>query len=179
MIFVGKPSRHRRRALLGRRWWSRGSLQVGSDPSTIAPTVLNSNADPSCAAGVWTTCLESQSGGTPVPLIMVNRFDVYPYIAGVLSCVASAGTLTACLLSYALVSGTPLAQVALDFNVINDSNTLTAPVYVPFIITGALGSGVYAPPGKNPLIEMQPTGDTVTVSHLFSYGLFQLLQGVE
>jgi hypothetical protein len=179
MFFVGKPSRHRRRALLGRAWWSRGSLQVGSDPSTIAPTLLNANANPSCATGVWTTCLESQVAGTPVPLIMVNRFDVYPYVAGVLSCLPLAGTLTACLLSYALVAGTPLETVALDFNALNAAFTATAPVYVPFIITGALGSGVYAPPGMNPLIQLMPTGDTVTVAHLFSYGIFQLLQGVE
>jgi hypothetical protein len=179
MFFVGKPSRHRRRALLGRAWWSRGSLQVGSDPSTIAPTLLNCNAPVTCAAGAWTTAILSQVAGTPVPLIMVNRFDVYPVITGFLNVASAAGTLSALELGYALVSGTELATQLVDFSIVNNAFTGPFNVTIPFFLAGPLGSGVYAPPGKNPLIEVKPTGDSVTVNVLGSYALFQLLQGVE
>ena len=77
------------------------------------------------------------------------------------------------------MSGTPIASVALDFNIVNDSHTLTAPVYVPFVISGPLSQSVYGGAGAVPLIELMPTGDTVTVSAAFSYALFQLAVGVE
>ncbi len=114
-----------------------------------------------------------------MPISQRTNNDFYPLITGVLSCVATAGTLSACELSYALVSGTPIATVALDFNVLNDSLTLSAPVYVPFVISGPLSQSAYSGAGQTPLIELMPTGDTVTVSHLFSYALFQLSVGVE
>ena len=161
------------------RKMQRGAITWGSDLSGIAPTVLNANADAVCNTAVWTTAILSQLAGTPVPISQRTNNDFYPVITGVLSCVATAGTLSALELSYALVSGTPIVSVALDFNIVNDSHTLTAPVYVPFVISGPLSQSVYGGAGAVPLIELMPTGDTVTVSAAFSYALFQLAVGVE
>lgn len=157
----------------------RGAISWGADLSGIAPTVLNANADAVCNTGVWTTAILSQSGGTPVPISQRTDNDFYTIIMGVLSLVATAGTLSALKLSYALVSGTPISSIALDFNIVNGSFTLTDPAYVPFVISGPLSQAVYRGAGATPLIELMPTGDTVTMSAAFSYALFQLAVGVE
>lgn len=141
--------------------------------------MLNANADAVCATGVWTTAMLSQSGGTPVPLSQRTNNDFYPVISGVLDLVATAGTLTALEVSYALVSGTPLATAAIDFAIVNGTVALAEPVYVPFILFGSLSQSAYGGAGAVPLIELMPTGDTVTMAHLYSYAMFGLQVGVE
>lgn len=95
MRFPHWPYHHRRRALLARRMWSAGAIPWGTDLSTIAPTVLNANADVTLTAGSAVTGIQSQSGGTAVPLIQTNPIDCYPVIVGALAIAIGAGAPTA------------------------------------------------------------------------------------
>jgi hypothetical protein len=168
-----------RRRLMRRRLWSRGAISWGADLSSVAPTVLNANGNVGVGSGTWGTVILSQSGGTPVPLVQSTNNDFYPFISGVLALNATAGTLTALEISYAVVSGTPLVTASLDFAQVNNSFTSGLNVYVPFFLSGPLAQAAYKAPGTVPLIELMPTGDQVNMVAAYSYGLFQLVVGVE
>lgn len=168
-------NRHHRRALLARRWWSRGAISIGADQSGIAPTILNSNGDTVVAAAGWTTTILSQTGGVGVPLIQRTNNDFYPYIAGVLAVTIGVAAPTAMQISYALVSGTPIST----FDVAAAALVAATTVLVPFILKGPLSQSAYGGAGKTPLIEVNPTTNGVTVLKLGSSAIFQLLIGVE
>jgi len=147
----------------------------GTDLTTIAPAILNANADVVCGAGAWTTALLSQSAGTPVPLKMVNRFDVYAYIAGVLAITLGATAPTALMIAYALVSGTPILAYTVPVGLLVNS----AVILVPFFLSGASSSALSGGVAFNPLIQVDPTAQDVTVTAVGSQALFQLFPGLE
>lgn len=174
-LFGRWPFHHRRRALLTRRLWSKGAIPWGTDLSTIAPTVLNANADVTLTAGTAVTGIQSQSGGTAVPLIQTNAFDVYPVIMGSLA-IAMGGTApTAMVISYATTSGTAIASFTVAPALLVASTT----VQFPFFFVGPLSSTLYTGVGKNPLIQVNCTTTAATLKATGSQALFFLMLGVE
>lgn len=169
------PFQHRRRELLRRGGWARGAIQVGTDPSTVAPTILNSNADATCTAGAWTTAILSQLAGTPVPIAMVNRFDTYPLIMGVLTIVLGATPPSALAIAYATTAGTPILSYTVEPGLL----VALAELLVPIFLSGPISSTLYTGAGKTPLIQVEPTGQAVTVTKVGSMAIFQLVPGVE
>lgn len=168
------PFYHRRRALLKRGWWSKGAVAWGTNLSTIAPAILNANGDVTANAGAWTTAIKSQSGGTAVPLISAAAFDCYPLIQGFLVVLLGAAAPSALVLGYALATGTELATYTVAPGLLVN----LAELVIPFFFVGPLGTGTFKPPGANPLIEVNPTGQNVTVKKVGSQALFQLAPGI-
>lgn len=155
--------------------WSRGAIPWGTDLSTIAPTVLNANADVTCNAGATTTAIHSQAAGTAVPLIQTNAIDVYPYIAGVLVLVLGATAPSALVISYATTAGTAIDSYTVEPALLVN----LAELVIPFFLVGPLSSTLYGGAGKDPLIQVTPTGQNVTAKKVGSRAIFQLLVGVE
>ena len=168
------PFYHRRRALLARPWWSKGAVAWGTNLSTIAPAILNANGDVTANAGGWTTAIQSQAGGTPVPLISAAAFDCYPLIQGFLVVVLGATAPSALQAGYALATGTELATCTVEPGFL----VALAELWLPFFFVGPLGTGTFKPPGANPLIQVNPTGHDVTVKKVGSQALFQLIPGI-
>ena len=167
--------RHRQRALLARKLWSRGAIPWGTDLSTIAPTILNANADVTLTASTTVTAIHSQSGGVSIPLIQTNAFDCYPVICGVLSILLGGTAPSAMVITYATTSGTPIDTITVNPALLVASTTLTIPIF--FI--GPLSSSLYLSPGKDPLIQVNGTGQASTLKFAYSRAVFQLLVGVE
>jgi hypothetical protein len=168
-------NRHQRRVLLARRWWSPGAISWGTDLSGLAPTILNNNADVVAGAAAWSTAIRSQSGGANVPLIQRTNNDFYPLVMGVLAIVVGIAAPTALTISYAIVSGTPIATFAVNPTALIVSTT----VLVPFFLHGALAQAAFQGAGVTPLVEVFPTTNGVTVAALGSSAIFQLQLGVE
>ena len=166
---------HRRRALLARRLWSKGAIPWGTDLSTIAPTVLNANADVTLTAGSAVTGIQSQSGGTAVPLIQTNAFDVYPVIMGSLAIAIGAAAPTGMVISYATTAGTAISS----FTVAPAALVANTTVQIPFYLVGPLSSTLYTGTGKNPLIQVNCTTNAATLKAVGSQALFFLMLGVE
>lgn len=175
MRFGRWPFRHRRRALLARGGWSRGAIPWGTDLSTIAPTVLNANADVTIVAGTATTGIHSQAAGTAVPLIQTNPIDVYALIQGVLTILLGATAPSALVISYATTSGTPIDSYTVEPALLVNSAELVIPIF----LIGPLSSTLFGGAGKDPLIQVLATGQNVTVKKVGSRAIFQLLLGVE
>jgi hypothetical protein len=173
--FGSWPFHHRRRALMARRLWSPGAIPWGTDLSTLAPTILNANADVTLTAGAATTAIHSQSGGTGVPLIQTNAFDVYPIIIGSLTILMGATAPSALVISYATTAGTAISS----FTVAPALLVNAATVQFPFFLIGPLSSTLYTGAGKDPLIQVNPTGQNCTLKAVGSQALFQLALGVE
>jgi hypothetical protein len=169
------PFQHRRRELLRRGGWARGALQIGTDPSTIAPTVLNANADVTCTAGTAVTAIHSQSAGSAVPLQMVNRFDVYPLIMGVLTLLLGGTAPSALVISYATVSGTAILSYTVEPGLLVNS----AELVVPFFLVGPVSSTLYTTAAVDPLVQVTATGQAVTAKKVGSMAIFQLVPGVD
>lgn len=166
---------HRRRALLRRQLWSKGAIPWGTDLSTIAPTVLNANADVTLTAGSTVTTIQSQSGGVAVPLIQTNAFDVYPVIMGALAILMGAAAPTAMVISYATTAGTAIASYTVPPAFLTNSATQI----IPFFLVGPLSSTLYTNAGKNPLIQVNCTTNAATLKAVGSQALFFLMLGVE
>jgi len=166
---------HRRRALLRGARFLPGAIQWGTDLSTIAPTILNANGDVTCNAGAVTTGIHSQSGGVAVPLSQTNRFDVYPIIQGLLTIVLGATAPSALVISYATTAGTAIDSFTVEPGLLVNS----AELMIPIFLIGPLSSSLYLAPGKDPLIQVAPTGQAVTVKQVGSRAVFQLVLGVE
>ena len=175
MLFIPGSKDHRRRALLRRRLWSKGAIPWGTDLSTIAPTVLNANGDVTLTAGTAVTAIHSQSGGTAVPLIQTNAFDVYPVIMGSLAILCGATAPTACVVSYATTSGTALAS----YTVAPALLVANATIQVPIFFVGPLSSTLYTGTGKDPLIQVNCATTAATLKAVGSQALFFLMLGVE
>lgn len=175
MLFIPGSKDHRRRALLTRRLWSKGAIPWGTDLSTIAPTVLNANADVTLTAGSTVTGIQSQSGGVGVPLIQTNAFDVYPVIMGALAIAVGAAAPTAMVVSYATTAGTAIASYTVPPALLVINTT----VMVPFFLVGPLSSTLYTGAGKNPLIQCNCTTNAATLKAVGSQALFFLMLGVE
>lgn len=169
------PFPHRRRELLTRRLWSPGAIPWGTDLSTIAPTILNANADVTLTAGTAVTAIHSQSGGTGVPLIQTNAFDVYPVIIGSLALLMGATASTAVVISYATTSGTAIASYTVPPALLANNAT----ILVPFVLIGPLSSTLYTGTGKDPLIQVVASTTACTLKQVGSQALFQLMLGVE
>lgn len=161
--------------LLARPWWNRGAIPWGTDLSTIAPTVLNANADVAVTAGTTTTAIHSQSAGTGVPLIQTNPIDVYPVIQGVLAVLLGATAPGALVISYATTSGVAISSYTFPPALLVNNAT----VMVPIFLIGPLSNSLYTGAGKDPLIQINVTAQNVTVKAVGSQALFQLLLGVE
>ena len=174
-MFWPKVNRHRQRALLASARFSRGIIPWGTDLSTIAPTILNANGDVACAAGAVTTAISSQSGGTPVPLVQTNQFDVYPLIMGVLTILLGAVAPSALVISYATTAGTAISSFPVEPGLL----VALAELMVPIFLLGPLSSTLYTGAGKNPLIQVAPTGQAVTVKQVGSQAIFMMQLGVE
>ncbi len=168
-------NRHRRRALLGRGGWLPGAIPWGSDLSTIAPTILNANADVTLTAGAAVTAIHSQSGGVAVPLTATNRFDVYPVIQGVLAILFGATASTAVVISYATVSGTPIASYTMPPALLVALTTILVPIF----FVGPLSSSLYVAPGVDPLVQVVCSTTAATLKAVGSQALFTLQPGVE
>lgn len=175
MRFGAWPFAHRRRALLARRLWSRGAIPWGTDLSTIAPTVLNANADVTLTSSTTVTAIHSQSGGVAVPLIQTNPIDCYPVIMGSLTILMGATAPSALVISYATTSGTAIAS----FTVAPALLVNAATVQFPFFFVGPLSSTLYTGVGKDPLIQVNGTGQASTLKAVGSQALFFLMLGVE
>lgn len=180
MISFGNPRWFRRwynqrRRLAARGTWPKGAIPWGTDLSTIAPTQLTAVSDVDCVAGTWTTALNSNDGTNPLPIQMVNRFDVYPYLAGVLNITFGVSAPTALSISYALVSGTPIATYTLEPGEL----AILTEFILPIFLFGPSSSSAYSAAAFNPLIEVNPTTNDVTVNAIGSSVLFQLFPGVE
>ena len=169
------PFYHRRRALLARPWWSRGSIPWGTDLSTIAPTILNATGDVTLTAGTAVTAIHSQAGGTPVPLIQTGHFDVYPYIAGVLTIVLGGTEPYAMVISYATTSGTAIDSYTVEPGLL----VAHAELVIPIFLIGPVSSSLYGGAGQDPLIQVKCTGAAATAKAVGSRAIFQLLLGVE
>lgn len=168
-------NRHQRRALLSRRWWSPGAISWGTDLSGLAPTILNNNGDVVAGAGAWSTAIRSQAGGTNVPLAQRTNNDFYPLVMGVLAIVVGIAPPTTLTISYALISGTPIATFAVNPAALIASTT----VLVPFFLVGPLSQSKFSGAGATPLVEVFPATNGVTVSVSGSSAIFQLQLGVE
>ena len=168
-------NRHRQRALLARRRWSRGSIPWGTDLSTIAPTILNTNADVTLTSSTTVTGIHSQSGGTAVPLIQTGNFDVYPIIMGVLTIVLGATAPSAMVITYATTSGTPIDTYTVEPGLL----VALAELVIPIFFIGPLSNTLYAGAGKDPLIQVNGTGQASTLKKVGSRAIFQLVLGVE
>jgi hypothetical protein len=174
-MWFPKVNQHRRRALLARRLWSKGAIPWGTDLSTIAPTMLTANADVTLTAGTAVTAVHSQSGGTSVPLIQTNHFDVYPILMGVLTIVLGATPPSAVVISYATTSGTAIASFTVEPGLL----TASAELMIPIFLAGPLSSSLYVGTGVDPLIQVNCTGQAATAKKVGSQVLFQLVPGVE
>jgi hypothetical protein len=175
MRFFPFSREHRRRALIGRRRFAPGAIPWGTDLSTIAPTVLNANADVAVTAGVTTTAIHSQSGGVAVPLIQTNPIDCYPIIWGNLAILLGATPPTALVISYATVSGTAIASYTFPPALL----LANATAMVPIFLVGPLSATLYTGAGKDPLVQVNATGQAVTVKAVGSAAIFELVLGVE
>lgn len=169
------PFHHRRRMLVGRRLWSPGAIPWGTDLSTIAPTVLNANADVTLTAGATVTAIHSQSGGVGVPLIQTNPIDVYPVIMGSLAILLGATPPSALVASYATTAGTAIVSYTFPPALL----LANATIQVPIFFVGPLSSSLYTGTGKDPLIQVNCTGQAATLKAVGSQALFLLMLGVE
>ena len=169
------PFRHRRRALLQRRLWSPGAIPWGTDLSTVAPTVLNANADVTLTASTVVTAIHSQSGGVAVPLIQTNAFDVYPVIMGSLAILCGATPPTALTVSYATTPGTAIVSYTFPPALL----LANATIQVPIFFVGPLSSSLYTGAGKDPLIQVNAATTAATLKAVGSQALFFLMLGVE
>lgn len=169
------PYFHRRRMLLGRRMWAPGAIPWGCDLSTIAPTVLNANADVTLTASTVVTAIHSQSGGVAVPLIQTNPIDVYPVIMGSLAIALGATAPTACTVSYATTAGTAISSFTLAPAQLVANTTINVPVF----FVGPLSSTLYTGTGKDPLIQVNCATTAGTLKAVGSQALFFLMVGVE
>ena len=168
-------SYHRRRALLARRLWSRGSISWGTDLSTIAPTILSANANVTLTASTVVTAIHSQSGGVAVPLAQINANDVYPLIFGVLSILLGATAPTALTVTYATVSGTPIDTMTVNPALLVALSTITVPIQ----LIGPLSKSLYSGAGTDPLIQCNAATTAATLIAASSRAIFQLAVGVE
>jgi hypothetical protein len=175
MRFFPYTREHRRRQLIAGRRFARGAIPWGTDLSTIAPTVLNANADVAVTAGVVTTAIHSQSGGVAVPLIAANKFDMYPIMWGNLAILLGATPPTALVISYATISGTAIQSYTFPPALL----LANATAMVPIFMVGPLSSALYQGAGTDPLIQVSATAQNVTVKAVGSSAVFELVLGVE
>ena len=147
----------------------------GTNLSTIAPVLLSTEDDVTAEAGDWTTAIESQVDGTPVPVQFSKTFDVVPSVRGALVVVLGVTPPSALELAYALTPGTPIETYTVEPGLL----TTLAELVIPFEFIAPQADSLFKPPGKTPLIQIQPTGEDVTVKAVGSYGWFQLELGVD
>jgi hypothetical protein len=169
------PRHMKRRTLLERLLSSRGASPWGTDLSTIAPTVLNANADVTLTADTTVTAIHSQSGGTGVPLAAINAFDTYPLIMGVLNFVLGATPPTSLVISYATTSGTAIASYTVEPGLL----IALAELVIPIFFVGPASHSLYTGAGKDPLIQVHSAGQASTCTKVGSQAIFQLVLGVE
>lgn len=165
----------RKRTFLERLLSSRGAIPWGSDLSSLPPTVLNNNGDVDCVGGATTTAIHSQSGGTPVPLAAINKFDTYPLIMGVLNIVLGATPPSALVISYATTSGTPIASYTVEPGLL----VTLAELLIPIFFVGPVSENLYTGAGTDPLIQVTTPDNDVTCTQVGSQAIFQLVLGVE
>lgn len=146
----------------------------GTNLTTIAPVALSLNGDAAAGAGAWTTALSSQVGGVGVLVVFPGPLSVIPRLRGALVVVLGAAAPTALQLAYALVAGTPIATYTVEPGLL----VALAELVIPFEFVGAQAAGLFAPAGKNPLVQVNPTAQAVTVKAVGSFGWFDLSLGV-
>jgi hypothetical protein len=175
MRFFPYTREHRRRQLIATRRFARGAIPWGTDLSTIAPTLLNANADVTLTAGTAVTAIHSQSGGVAVPLIASNKFDMYPIINGVLAIALGATAPTAIVVSYATISGTAIQSYTVPPAVLVINTTIMVSVF----LFGPISSTLYTGAGTDPLIQVNCATTAATLKAVGSQAIFQLELGVE
>ncbi len=137
--------------------------------------MLNANADVAVVSSTTTTAIHSQAAGVAVPLIQTNPIDVYPIIWGNLAILLGATAPTALVVSYATTSGTAIASYTFPPVLLTNAATIMVPIY----FVGPLSSTLYTGVGKDPLIQVNATGQAVTVKAVGSSAIFELVLGVE
>ena len=174
-MLASRLNRHFRRSLRARLFSNRGAIPWGTDLSTIAPTILNANADVTLTAGSVVTAIHSQAAGTGVPLTQTNAFDTYPLIMGVLTILLGAAAPTAMVISYATTSGTAIASYTVEPGLLVN----LAELVIPIFFVGPLSSSLYTGAGKDPLIQVACTTNAATLKKVGSQAIFQLVLGTE
>ena len=135
------------------------------------PSLLTLATDTSCTAGVATTVL--QYGSSPL-LFAYAAGGFFLHVAGVLTIVLGATAPSA------LVITLNLATAGLQDTYTVEPGLLTnaAELIVPIELLSSNSGSIWYPTGDNPRIQVNPTGQAVTVKAVGSRALAILQQGV-
>ena len=148
-------------------------MPVGCNNFPAVPTKLTATgaADVAVAAGGYTTALSVGCAGTALATTDVD--SVIPVLFGVLVIYLGATAPTAMVIGFATTSGTEIDTYTVDPGQLVNS----AKIVVPFHFVGAASRTSWLGAGLTPLIEVNPTGQAVTVKNVGSRAIFALLPG--
>lgn len=137
----------------------------GCNTATGTPVPLGIASDVACPAGAVTTALT-----TSAPFIVVSNTGVSVIAFANLAIAIGATAPTALVVSLANVAGVPLAQ----FNVAAAAMVASATINVPVLLSALFSLAFLAPTGAPILLQVNPTGQAVTVRAIGSTGFAYL-----